>query len=208
MAPKYFVPIVYLHLLAGTGATYASSQFPMGSGLVYKIGLFVSSFAALFALFALSPGPLKYLVAALFCALLGQTMTASIENLEHRDLLAKTLVGTLGVFGAMSAIGFYDNQNLLGYGPYLLAALIGLLIARIVSAFFLPPSSGKTTKTTTMHKAFSWIGAALFAAYTAYDTQRMKEDAKSKKTPDYVNSSLGLYLDFLNLFQSIGSLEE
>ena len=205
MAPKYFVPIVYLHLLAGTGATFASSQFPMGSGLAYRIGLFVSSIVALFALFALSPGPLKYLVAALFCALLGQTMTAFVENLEHKDLLAKTLVGTLGVFGAMSAIGFYDNQNLLGFGPYLLAALIGLLIARIVSAFFLPPSS---VKSTTTHKALSWIGAALFAAYTAYDTQRMKEDAKAKKSPDYIDSSLGLYLDFLNLFQSIGSLQE
>ena len=205
MAPKYFVPIVYLHLLAGTGATFASSQFPMGSGLAYRIGLFVSSIVALFALFALSPGPLKYLVAALFCALLGQTMTAFVENLEHKDLLAKTLVGTLGVFGAMSAIGFYDNQNLLGFGPYLLAALIGLLIARIGSAFLMPPSS---VKSTTLNKAFSWIGAALFAAYTAYDTQRMKADAKSKKTPDYVDSSLGLYLDFLNLFQNIGSLEE
>jgi len=69
----------------------------------------------------------------------------------------------------------------------------------------LPPSSGKTTTT---HKALSWIGAALFAAYTAYDTQRMKEDAKSKNTPDYVKSSLSLYLDFLNLFQNIGSLEQ
>jgi hypothetical protein len=205
MAPKYFVPIVYLHLLAGTGATYASSQVPIGSGLAYKIGVIVLSFVALFALFALSPGPLKYLVAALFCALLGQTMTAFVENLEHRDLLAKTLVGTLGVFGAMSAVGFYDNQNLLGFGPYLLAALVGLLIARIGADLFLPSSSPKST---TANKAFSWIGAFLFAAYAAYDTQRMKEDAKSKKSPDYVNSSLGLYLDFLNLFQSIGSLQE
>ena len=205
MAPKYFIPIVYLHLLAGTGATYASSQVPIGSGLAYKIGIIVLSFVALFALFALSPGPLKYLVAALVCALLGQTMTAFVENLEHRDLLAKTLVGTLGVFGAMSAVGFYDNQNLLGFGPYLLAALVGLLIARTGANLFLPSSSPKST---TMNKALSWIGAALFAAYTAYHTQQMKADAKSTKAPDYVNSSLGLYLDFLNLFQRIGSLQE
>lgn len=205
MAPKYFIPIIYLHLLAGTGATFASSQFPMGNGLAYKIGVVVLSFVALFALFALSPGPLKYLVAALFCALLGQTMTAFVENLEHRDLLGKSLIGTLGVFGAMSAIGFYDNQNLLGMGPYLLAALIGLLITRIGADLLLPPSS---VKSTTLNKALSWIGAALFAAYTAYDTQRMKEDAKAKKSPDYIDSSLGLYLDFLNLFQNIGSLEE
>jgi len=208
MAPKYFVPIIYLHLLAGTGATYASSKHPMGSGLAYKIGVIVSSFVALFALFALSPGPLKYGVAALFCALLGQTMSAFIQDLEHKDLLNKTLIGTLGVFAAMSAVGFYDNQNLLGFGPYLLAALVGLLIARIGTDLFLYSSSASTVSLTTAHKAFSWIGAFLFAAYTAYDTQRMKADAKAKKSPDYIDSSLGLYLDFLNLFQSIGSLEQ
>jgi hypothetical protein len=105
----------------------------------------------------------------------------------------------------MSAIGFYDNQNLLGMGPYLLAALVGLLIARTGANLFLPSSSPKST---TVNKALSWIGAALFAVYTAYDTQHMKADAKSTKAPDYVNSSLGLYLDFLNLFQSLGSLEQ
>jgi FtsH-binding integral membrane protein len=205
MAPKYFVPIVYLHLLAGTGATYASSQIPIGSGLAYKIGILISSFVALFALFALSPGPLKYVVAALFCALLGQSMTAFVRNLEQRDLLAKSLIGTLGIFLAMTAVGFYDKQNLLGFGPYLLAALVGLLVARIGADLLLPSSSPKST---TVNKAFSWIGVALFAAYTAYDTQVMKADARSNKSPDYINSSLGLYLDFLNLFQSVGSLEE
>jgi FtsH-binding integral membrane protein len=204
MAPKYFIPTVYLHLLAGTAVTFASSEYPMGTGLPYTIGIFVGSLGALFALFALSPGPLKYVVAAVFCALLGQSMSILVERLKQKDLLAQTLVGTLGVFAAMSAVGFYDNQNLLGFGPYLLAALVGLLIARLV-AFLMTPDSvaAKTTNT-----VFSWVATILFSAFTAYDTQRLKEDARSSKAPDYINSSLGLYLDFLNLFESIGSLEE
>jgi FtsH-binding integral membrane protein len=131
-------------------------------------------------------------------------MSILVERLKQKDLLAQTLVGTLGVFAAMSAVGFYDNQNLLGFGPYLLAALVGLLIARLV-AFLMTPDSvaAKTTNT-----AFSWITAILFSAFTAYDTQRLKEEARSTKSPDYINSSLGLYLDFLNLFQAVGSLEE
>jgi FtsH-binding integral membrane protein len=63
--------------------------------------------------------------------------------------------------------------------------------------------AAKTTNT-----VFSWVATILFSAFTAYDTQRLKEDARSSKAPDYINSSLGLYLDFLNLFESIGSLEE
>ena len=200
--PKYFVPTVYLHLLAGTAVTFASSEYPIGAGLPYTIGIAVASFGALFALFALSPGPLKYVVATLFCALLGQSMSILVARLKQQDLLANTLIGTLGVFAAMSAVGFYDNQNLLGFGPYLLAALVGLLIARFV-AFFMAPNS---TAAKTANTAFSWIGAILFAGYTAYDTQRLKEDARSSKSPDYINSSLGLYLDFLNLFEAVGSL--
>jgi FtsH-binding integral membrane protein len=199
MAPKYFIPTVYLHLLAGTAVTFASSEYPMGAGLPYTIGIAVASFGALFALFALSPGPLKYIVAAVLCALLGQSMSILVERLKQKDLLAQTLVGTLGVFAAMSAVGFYDNQNLLGFGPYLLAALVGLLIARLV-AFLM--SAAKTTNT-----VFSWVATILFSAFTAYDTQRLKEEARSTKSPDYINSSLGLYLDFLNLFEAVGSLE-
>jgi FtsH-binding integral membrane protein len=203
MPPKFFVPIVYLHLLAGTGVTFASSEYPMGSGPFYNIGIVVGSFACLFALLQMSPGPLKYAVAALMCAFLGQTLAPLMKKLGYEKLLAQTLIGTLGVFGAMSAIGFYDNQNLLGFGPYLFAALVGLLLARLGAAFLAPPEEAKTANT-----IFSWVGAILFAAYTAYDTQRLKKDAKAKASPDYIESSLDLYLDFLNLFQSIGSLEQ
>ena len=86
----------------------------------------------------------------------------------------------------------------------MLAALVGLLIARLVAFLMTPDSTAaKTTNT-----AFSWIAAILFSAFTAYDTQRLKEDARSTKAPDYINSSLGLYLDFLNLFEAVGSLEQ
>ena len=203
MAPKYFVPIVYLHLLAGTGLTFLSSRHPLAVGFFYELALLVVVFGALFALFAMTPGPMKYLVAALFCAALGQTMAAQVQSLEHRNLIGQTLIATLGIFAAMSAVGFLDNQNLLGFGGYLLAALVGLLIARIVYSFVPSESTSKRS----LYSMLSWIGAGLFSIYVAYDTQRLKEDMKRKTSPDYVMSSMGLYLDFLNLFQNIGNLK-
>jgi len=206
--PKYFIPKVYLHLLLGTAVTFASSEYPIGSGLPYMIGIIIGSFGALFALFALSPGPLKYAVATVLCALLGQSMSIFMERLKQKDLLANTLIGTLGVFTAMSAVGFYDNQNLLGFGPYLLAALVGLLIAHGIAFLVVPHSKESDPTAKTMNTVLSWVTAILFSAFTAYDTQRLKEEARSNKAPDYINSSLGLYLDFLNLFEAVGSLEQ
>jgi FtsH-binding integral membrane protein len=104
----------------------------------------------------------------------------------------------------MTALGFYDNQNVLGFGPYLFAGLIGLIIARIILIFMsLENTSEKVVSTTDI--VLSWVGTVIFSIYVAYDTQRIKEDARLKEK-DYVNSSIGLLLDVVNLFQNVGDL--
>ena len=50
----------------------------------------------------------------------------------------------------------------------------------------------------------SWVGTVLFALYIAYDTQALKE--RQQKPYDYVNASLGLFIDIINLFRDLGTL--
>jgi len=46
---------------------------------------------------------------------------------------------------------------------------------------------------------------ALFSLFAAYDTQVIKVLArKCKKRGDYINASLGLFMDFVSLFQNMG----
>jgi len=200
-----FLPMVYLHLLAGTGITFASSKHPLSESPVYKLIVLVVPLFLVMALCFMSAGPLKYATGLLFCVLLGQGLSSLVKKLEHKELLTQVMASVLGIFLAMSAVGFYDNQNLLGFGGYLLAALVGLILARVallLYAYF----NGIDSKTgSSINTALSWFGTALFSIYVAFDTQRVKEDAKLKKR-DYVQSSLGLYLDIINLFTGVSDI--
>lgn len=92
---------------------------------------------------------------------------------------------------------------------FLFAGLIGMILAEVV--WMILEMSGTVSETTanTGDKVFSWLGVALFALYTAYDTQSIKRRAAlCKGQGDYVNESLSLFLDFLNLFTNIASLQE
>jgi FtsH-binding integral membrane protein len=100
----------------------------------------------------------------------------------------------------MTIIGFVDNQNFLGFGGYLFAALIGLILARIalLIANLSSPDAINFKKVNTW---INWFATVLFAIFVAYDTQRLK-DKQVQKSKNYVNSSLGLFLDIINLFVS------
>jgi len=102
----------------------------------------------------------------------------------------------------MMIIGFVDNQNTLGFGPYLLGALIGLVIAQVVLIFTAPRGASQNW--------ISFIGAGIFALLTVYDTQVIKENKqvcnvlnKRGIHPDYPAESIQLFLDFVNLFSNL-----
>ena len=169
-------------------------------GTLLSIGIM---FALLFAVFVTRPGsPMKYAAFAGFAVMIGQSLKPLLENLKDKNALARILALTAGVFFGMMAIGFYDRQNLLGFGPYLLAGLLGLIIVQVLIILLATPAEKA--------KALDWIraiGVALFAAFTAYDVQVVKAGAagcrvakKAGLAPDYPRESLGLFLDFANLF--------
>ena len=177
------------------------------SVLTQVIVSLVAIFGSMYGIYATRPGGIpKYAFFALFALLLGQTLKPLVQRLQGKGELTKILVMTTGVFVGMMALGFYDNQNMLGFGPYLLAGLVGLIIARILLALF-----GTEKEKAQGGEMLRLFGVALFAVFTAYDVQILKAGAKSCKRarnagfpPDYPRESLGLYLDFINLFSSLG----
>jgi len=200
-----FIPLVYLHLLTGTGITFLSSTYPLSTSPAYRITVSILPILLLFVLFVLSNGVFKYAVAALFCLLLGQTLSVLVERLQQKELLPQVLASVIGIFAAMTAVGFYDKQNLLGFGGYLFAALIGLVLGRI--GLLIAMGSGVSKETLlNVQTGLSMFATGLFSIFVAYDTQQLKRDAKYKIKPDYIDASIGLYLDFLNLFINVGSL--
>jgi FtsH-binding integral membrane protein len=214
MAPcKYFFGKVFAHLAGALAISAASAEYSdlgaqllgNSSVLIQIIVNLVISLALLYGTFLTQPGSIpKYAFFIAFAFWLGQTLKPYVERLEDKGALTRVLTLTTGVFVAMTALGFYDSGNFLGLGLYLFAGLIGLILAQIVLLAFGTPEEKR--------KGIQWLsifGVGLFSLFTAYDIQVLRVNARlcrigKNVQPDYPVESLGIYLDFINLFSNIG----
>ena len=114
--------------------------------------------------------------------------------------IVSTLFVTAGTFGVLSIWAMTTKRDLTGWGKYLVAGLVGLIIASIVN-FFLRSSQ--------LEWLISIAGVVLFMGLTAYDTRIIKSWSDQLSADDAANDqvrklaivgALKLYLDFINLF--------
>lgn len=210
-----FIGYTYLHLFAAGLLSALSAKMD----LVKKAGfntdkVLTELFLAVIALIlvvviVLMPiGPLKYILFGLFVIILGATLRSVANRYKAEGTLTDVLLTVSGIFLAMTTVGFYDQQNLLGYEVYLFAALFGLVLGRLgVGAAMLVGAPEE--KITGWNLLFSVLATFVFSLYLAYDTQVLKEMAKEcKGNPDYINGALSLYLDIVNLFYNVGDLTD
>jgi len=176
--------------------------------LVKALGNLAILFASMFGIFFTQPGGVpKYVMFFIFAFWTGQVVKPYVLQLEDKDILKRTLLLTSGVFIGMMALGFYDSMNILGIGFYLFAGLLGLIVVQALILSLGTPEEKQ--------KGIQWLnvfGVVLFSFYTAYDIQVLRVGAAScrvlqrslKINPDYPRESLGLFLDFINLFVRLG----
>ena len=203
---KNYLGFVYLHLAALCVIAASSAELNLLEDLPWFITI-ILTFVSLFGIFFTGPGTaLQYLFFVAFAAFIGQLEHATVEADKEKGVLTYILITVACIFAAMTALGFIDNQNLLGMGPYLFAGLIGLIVAQFAVIAYQYVGGQNTTVSTTW-KWLSGFGTALFTVFIAYDTQRLKRDAAYSKTPNYPRDSLSLFLDIVNLFNSVSNLQ-
>ena len=186
---KYFIATTFAHTAAGIGIAAVSAEYPVlytalqeqlrSRGLSSFI-IALSAIALVFVLPLIAPNtPLKYIAAIAFAYLLGQMSGPLVKLL--------------------------DERNILGLGPYLFGALIGLIVAQFILFILEATTAVKKQQYFQGAKVLSFFGTALFSLFAAYDTQIVKLHARTcKKQGYYIEESMGLFLDFINLFQNIG----
>ena len=139
-----------------------------------------------------------------FAAVMGLSLS-SIFMVYTDASIAKVFFITAATFGAMSLWGYTTKRDLTGMGSFLMMGLIGIIIASVVNMFL---GSGM------LSFIISVIGVVVFTGLTAYDTQRIKADyvefayaeGADQAGKRSVMDALGLYLNFVNLFQMLLSL--
>jgi hypothetical protein len=135
--------------------------------------------------------------------LFAAAMGASLSNIFLRytgQSIASTFFITAAMFAAISLYGYTTKADLTRFGSFMIMGLIGIMIAGLVNIFLASPA---------LAFAISVIGVVVFVGLTAYDTQRIKADyiqfAYAEGTDEAgkrsVMDALGLYLNFVNLFQ-------
>jgi FtsH-binding integral membrane protein len=201
---------IFAHLAGGMGITALSAEYSNlgsklvpGSPITSVFVLLGISIALIFGMNFVKPGGIMiYILYAAFAFALGQTIKPMVHRVEQNHQLVHILTLTTGLFVGMMAIGFYDNQHTLGFGPYLLVALLGLIVAELVWFLVASPEQYKKSQS---YLAYS--GIILFSFFTVYHTQVIKKRAQSCRAelqrgnpPNYPVYSLLFLLDYANLF--------
>jgi len=155
-------------------------------GIVMVLSFMVKSMEASTAKFAF----------LFYAALTGVTMSV-IFLVFTSSSIASTFFLTAGVFGLMSAYGYFTKADLTTLGNLCLMGLLGIILASVVNIWLHSPA---------VQWATTYIGILIFTGLTAYDTQKIKRlysseaDGTDLETKAAILGALTLYLDFVNLF--------
>jgi len=112
--------------------------------------------------------------------------------------IAQALIGTTVSFGALAAWGYFTRRDISGWGPFLFAGVIGIIIASIVNIFVASSALQMTLNVLTI---------LIFLGLTAYDMNRIR-DMFWNATASEVGrmqwfGALSLYINFINIFVSM-----
>ncbi|HET6971039.1 MAG TPA: Bax inhibitor-1/YccA family protein [Phenylobacterium sp.] len=164
-------------------------------GMVLKFAPLAVLLGAMFMrnVTARSSGILYWAVVSLIGAGLGVWLLAYTQT-----SVALTFLVTASAFGVLSLVGYTTKKDLTGFGSFLIMGVWGLVLASLIGMFWHPPG---------FSMIISALGVLIFAGLIAYDTQRLKMtyyDLAGDQTSMAVATNygaLGLYINFINLFQ-------
>ena len=108
------------------------------------------------------------------------------------------LVGTTVSFGALAFYGYFTKRDLSGFGPFLFAGVIGLIVASLVGMF---------VQSTALQMTINVIAILIFLGLTAYDMNRIRDMFWNASESDIGRwqwfGALSLYINFINIFVSL-----
>ncbi|MCX8522219.1 MAG: Bax inhibitor-1/YccA family protein [Rhodoferax sp.] len=109
------------------------------------------------------------------------------------ELIMTAFGGTAGVFMVMASLGTVIKRDLSGMGKWLFVGMVVLLVGSLINVF-VGSSAGMM--------ALSVVAIGIFSAYMLYDIKRIIDGGET----NYISATLALYLDIVNVFQSLLAL--
>ena len=145
------------------------------------------------------PSWLKFIVFCGFSYIFGLILS-SLALVTSSDIINMAIQGTISIFVIMFVIGVALIMSGIKLGiktaAFLFFSLLILILARIVFWF-----SGASS---VMNKTLTFIALILFSAYIVFDTNKILQ---RDYYGDFITASLDYYLDIINIFVNLVSLE-
>ena len=109
------------------------------------------------------------------------------------ELVMTAFGGTAGVFFVMASLASVIKRDLSGMGKWLFIGAIVLMVGSLINVF-VGSSAGMM--------AISMLAIVIFSAYMLYDLKQIMDGGET----NYISATLALYLDVINVFQSLLAL--
>ncbi len=109
------------------------------------------------------------------------------------ELVMTAFGGTAGVFFMMASLSTVIKRDLSGMAKWLYVGAIVLMVGSLINVF-VGSSAGMM--------AISMLSIAIFSAYMLYDIKEIIDGGET----NYISATLNLYLDIVNVFQSLLAL--
>ncbi|MDI1244560.1 MAG: Bax inhibitor-1/YccA family protein [Rhodoferax sp.] len=129
-----------------------------------------------------------------FMGLMLSRMIAMVLGFKNGpDLIMTAFGGTAGVFFVMASLSSVIKRDLSGMGKWLFVGALAIVVGGVINVFI-----GSTAGM----MAISVAAIGVFSAYMLYDLKRIIDGGET----NYISATLALYLDIINVFQSLLAL--
>lgn len=184
--------------------TVLGAWFGISTGLSYALsgglGLIVFLAGAFGFIYAIektkhsSKGIAVLMGFTFFMGLMISRMIAMVLGFKNgTDLVMIAFGGTAGVFFLMASLATVIKRDLTGMGNWLFVGAIVLMVGSIIN-IFVGSSIGMMV--------ISMLAIAIFSAYMLYDIKQIIDGGET----NYISATLALYMDLINVFQSLLAL--
>jgi modulator of FtsH protease len=129
-----------------------------------------------------------------FMGILLSRMIAMVLGFKNgADLVMTAFGGTAGIFFLMASLSTVIKRDLSGMGKWLMVGVMMLIVGSLINMF---------TQSTTGMIVISMLSIAIFSAYMLFDLRQIVDGGET----NYISATLTLYLDLINVFQSLLAL--
>lgn len=132
-----------------------------------------------------------------FASVMGLSLSLIVHTFTTASIAA-SLVGTTVSFAALAFYGYFTKKDLSGFGPFLFAGVIGLIIAGIVNIF---------VGSSALQMTLNVLAIFIFLGLTAYDMNRIRDMFWNSSEEEVRRmqwfGALSLYINFINIFVSL-----